>query len=158
MFSTFRSKSKTLFICIVLDKKFGTMLQNIPIRHIFYRVPSKAADIKKQLMGLSKVDVYNYFILGSTQTIEKVLKIGSKAKMDTNKYAWYAMTKDNVPEVKSSDLSVMYMYPMEESGNKGDLNVADIRKDLGVDIGSDVDVAFYFNVGFSAIKAIRYLI
>ena len=68
------------------------------------------------------------------------------------------MTKDNVAEVKSSDLSVMYMYPMEESGNKGDLNVADIRKDLGVDIGSDVDVAFYFNVGLSAIKAIRYLI
>merc|ERR1719422_485086 len=99
----------------VLDKKFGSMLQNIPIRHIFYRVPSKAADIMKQLKGLSKVDVYNYFVLGSIETIEKVLKVGSKAKMGTNKYAWYAMTKDNVAEIKTNDLPVIYMYPMEES-------------------------------------------
>ena len=143
------------YILTVLDKKFGSMLQNIPIRHIFYRVPSKAADIKNQLMNLSKVDVYNYFILGSIETVEKVLKIGAKAKMDTNKYAWYAMTKDNVPEIKTSDLSVMYMYPMQDGGYEGNLEVEDIRRDLGVDVGSDVDVAFYFNVGVSAIKAIR---
>ena len=113
------------------------MLQNIPIRHIFYRVPAKAADIKKQLISLSKVDVYNYFVLGSIETVEKVLKIGSKAKMDTNKYAWYAMTKDNAPEVKTSDLPVMYMYPIQEGGNNGNLDVEDIRRDLGVDVGSD---------------------
>ena len=142
-------------IITVLDKKFGSMLQNIPIRHIFYRVPSKAADIMKQLKGLSKVDVYNYFVLGSIETIEKVLRVGSKAKMGTNKYAWYAMSKDNVAEIKTNDLPVIYMYPIEESGNKGNINVDDIRRDLGVNIGSDVDIAFYFNVALTGIKAIR---
>ena len=139
----------------MLDKKFSSLLQNIPIRHIFSPVPSKPEDIKKQLMGLAKVDVYNFLILGSVKTIEKVLMVGSKAKMNTNKYAWYAMSKDNIPDIKFQDLTVMYMYPMQEKNNAGKLNVANIRKDLGVDSGSDVDVAFYFNVGVSAIKAIR---
>ena len=106
-------------------------------------------------MGLSKVDVFNFFILGSVKTIETVLKVGSKAKMNTNKYAWYAMSKDNIPDIKFQDLTVMYMHPTQEKNNAGRLNVANIRKDLGVDTGSDVDVAFYFNVGVSAIKAIR---
>ena len=65
------------------------------------------------------------------------------------------MTKDNAPEIKTSDLSVMYMYPMQDGGYEGNLEVEDIRRDLGVDVGSDVDVAFYFNVGVSSIKAIR---
>ena len=139
----------------MLDKKFSSLLQNIPIRHIFSPVPSKPEDIKKQLMGLAKVDVYNFLILGSVKTIEKVLMVGSKAKMNTNKFAWYAISKDNIPDIKFQDLTVMYMYPMQEKNNAGKLNVANIRKDLGVDSGSDVDVAFYFNVGVSAIKAIR---
>ena len=139
----------------MLDKKFSGLLQNIPIRHIFYRVPSKPEDIKKQLMGLAKVDVYNFFVLGSVKTIEKVLMVGSKAKMNTNRYAWYAMSKDGIPDIKFQDLTVMYMYPKQKMNNAGKLNVADIRKDLGVDKGSDVDVAFYFNVGVSAITAVR---
>ena len=65
------------------------------------------------------------------------------------------MTKDNVPEIKTSDLSVMYMHPMQDGGYEGNLEVEDIRRDLGVDVGSDVDVAFYFNVGVAAIKAIK---
>ena len=100
-----------------MDTKYGTMLQNIAIRHVFYRLPSKEQDIKNQLMGLSKVHVYNYFILGSVKTIEKVLRIGSMAKMNTKKYAWYAMTKDNKPKISCNScnaggMKVVYMFPM----------------------------------------------
>ena len=111
-------------------------------------------------MGLVGVDVYNYLILGSSTTIERVLAVGLEANMDTNKYAWYAMTKDNLPEVKckncKGDVPVMYMHPtMTREHVGGNLKVADIRRNFGVDIGSDVDVAFYFNVGLSALKAVR---
>ena len=145
---------------LVLDKKYGTFLQNIPIRHIFFRVPSNEDGVKKQLMELSKMDMYNYFILGSIETIEKVLSVGTRTKMNTNKYAWYAMTKDNIPEIKCNncigDMQVMYMYPMKNDENKSNKRrVSNIRRNFGVDAGSDVDVAFYFDVGFSTLKAIR---
>ena len=141
-----------------MDTKYGTMLQNIAVRHVFYRLPSKEEDIKNQLMGLTKVHIYNYFILGSSETIEKVLKIGSMAKMTTNKYAWYAMTKeDNNPKVKCTDcgMKVVYMSPMAAGGGGGEISVEEIRKKFGLEIGSDVDVAFYFDVGLSALKAAR---
>ena len=145
----------------VMDTKYGTMLQNIAIRHVFYRLPSKDEDIKNQLMGLTKVHIYNYFILGSFETIEKVLKIGSMANMNTNKYAWYAMTKDNNPKIKcgncKDNMKVVYMFPMaaENSNTGGKVSIEDIRKKFGLEIGSDVDVAFYFDVGLSALKAAR---
>ena len=112
-------------------------------------------------MGLSKVHVYNYFILGSVKTIEKVLRIGSMAKMNTNKYAWYAMTKDNNPKIscnncKAGGMKVVYMFPVaSEQKNTGKISIEDIRNVFGLETTSDVDVAFYFDVGLSALKAVR---
>ena len=112
-------------------------------------------------MMLAKVDVYNYLILGSSDTIDKVLMAGSKARMNTNKFAWYAMTKENAPEIKcnscTDDMPILYMYPMEKKygDQRSNLKVADIRRDFGIDIGTDVDISFYFTAALSSLKAIR---
>ena len=137
------------------------MLQDIPIRHLFHRVHSKQDDITNQLMMLTKVDVYNYLILGASDTIDKVLMAGSKARMNTNKFAWYAMTKENSPEIKcdscTDDMPILYTYPMVKKygDHRSNLKVADIRRDFGIDIGADVDISFYFTAALSSLKAIR---
>ena len=148
-----------------MDNKYGTMLQNTPIRHVFYKLPSAESDIRNQLMSLSKVNIHNYFILGTFEMIQKVLKVGSSQNMNANKYGWLAMTKDSEAIMKCedcrTDMHVIYMHPTQStmntnnSGREGQMTLDDIREHFGLEVKPEVDIAFYFDVGLLALHAVR---
>jgi glutamate receptor, ionotropic, invertebrate len=56
----------------VVDHKYKALLQNIPTRHVITAI-AKDEDRKEQLVKLRNLDINNYFILGTVESIKKVL-------------------------------------------------------------------------------------
>lgn len=56
----------------VMDHKYKALLQNIPTRHVITAI-AKQADRRTQIEKLRNLDINNFFILGSLQSIRDVL-------------------------------------------------------------------------------------
>lgn len=55
-----------------MDHKYKALLQNIPTRHVITAI-AKPADRPQQISKLRNLDINNFFILGSLQSIKDVL-------------------------------------------------------------------------------------
>lgn len=55
-----------------MDHKYKALLQNIPTRHVITAI-AKPADRQQQISKLRNLDINNFFILGSLQSIREVL-------------------------------------------------------------------------------------
>lgn len=55
-----------------MDHKYKALLQNIPTRHVITAI-AKPADRPQQISKLRGLDINNFFILGSLQSIRDVL-------------------------------------------------------------------------------------
>lgn len=55
-----------------MDHKYKALLQNIPTRHVITAI-AKPADRQQQIIKLRNLDINNFFILGSLQSIRDVL-------------------------------------------------------------------------------------
>lgn len=56
----------------VVDHKYKALLQNIPTRHVITAI-AKDSERAEQLVKLRNLDINNYFILGTVDSIKKVL-------------------------------------------------------------------------------------
>lgn len=56
----------------VMDHKYKALLQNIPTRHVITAI-AKPAERPQQIAKLRSLDINNFFILGSLQSIRDVL-------------------------------------------------------------------------------------
>jgi glutamate receptor, ionotropic, invertebrate len=56
----------------VVDHKYKALLQNIPTRHVITAIAADK-DRAEQLVKLRNLDINNYFILGTLESIKKVL-------------------------------------------------------------------------------------
>jgi glutamate receptor, ionotropic, invertebrate len=56
----------------VVDHKYKALLQNIPTRHVITAIAGDK-DRAEQLVKLRNLDINNYFILGTLDSIKKVL-------------------------------------------------------------------------------------
>jgi glutamate receptor, ionotropic, invertebrate len=56
----------------VVDHKYKALLQNIPTRHVITAIAGEK-DRAEQLVKLRNLDINNYFILGTLESIKKVL-------------------------------------------------------------------------------------
>lgn len=91
------SKSIKLLIFIehatVMDHKYKALLQNIPTRHVITAI-AKPADRPQQIAKLRNLDINNFFILGSLQSIRDVLDSARDEYFQRN-FAWHAITQYN---------------------------------------------------------------
>lgn len=55
-----------------MDHKYKALLQNIPTRHVITAI-AKPAELPQQIAKLRNLDINNFFILGSLQSIRDVL-------------------------------------------------------------------------------------
>ena len=76
-----------------MDYKNKNLLLNIPTRHVIDMTKENDGELRQQLKMLAKIDLNNFFILGSTETISKVFSVGNSLKLIGSKYAWYGLTK-----------------------------------------------------------------
>lgn len=137
----------------VMDHKYKSLLQNLPVRHVIHMIKGTDSEVKKQLMKLDDVDLNNFFVLGSQKSISRVLDVANGLKLYGSKYAWFTLTKDaeSTLECRSCNHPTMFMYPMAK-GN--DESVKTIRRNYGLETKPDVDVAFYFDTTLMALKAV----
>lgn len=55
-----------------MDHKYKALLQNIPTRHVITSI-AQEAERSQQIEKLRNLDINNFFILGSLQSIQGVL-------------------------------------------------------------------------------------
>jgi ionotropic glutamate receptor len=77
----------------VMDYKYKSLLLNVPTRHIIHMIKDNDAELRQQLLKISEVDLNNFFILGSKDTVMRVMSAGNNLKLFGSKYAWFGLTK-----------------------------------------------------------------
>ena len=79
----------------VMDYKYRTLLQNVPVRHLINRMKTEKTDVEKQLKRLSDVDLNNIFLLSSIKNAERYLDIANNMEipLNTKKTKWFVLTK-----------------------------------------------------------------
>lgn len=133
--------------------KYRSLLQNIPVRHLIN--PMKMDDMAraKQLNMLTDIDLNNIFLLGSKDNIEKYLKTANELKMYGQKYSWFAVAKEGLADMRCmcEELNVITLTPASLSTDK----VSSLRRNYGITMGSNADVAFYFDATIQALYGVR---
>lgn len=56
----------------IMDHKYKALLQNIPTRHVITTI-AKDKELKDQIDKLRNLDIVNFFIVGSPNSIKSVL-------------------------------------------------------------------------------------
>lgn len=56
----------------VMDHKYKALLQNIPTRHVITTI-AKNKELKDQIDKLRNLDIVNFFLIGSLNSIKSVL-------------------------------------------------------------------------------------
>ena len=80
-----------------MDYKNKNLLLNIPTRHVIDMIKENDAELRQQLKMLNEIALNNFFVLGSTEVISKVFRVGNSLKFIGSKYAWYGLTKVSKP-------------------------------------------------------------
>ena len=90
-------KNYTQFIS-VMDHKSRDLLLNIPCHHIIHQIKNR--ELKQLLKKLHEINIFNIFVLGTTDTINMIIqeaentdykKRGEKG-MFGRKWAWFLTT------------------------------------------------------------------
>lgn len=59
----------------VIDHKYARLLENIPTRHIMREVSDSFDDFRAKAEIIHSTDVSNFFVLGSSNTLNNALKL-----------------------------------------------------------------------------------
>ena len=80
---------------LVMDYKYRTLLQNVPVRHLINKMKDTKEDVEKQLKRLSDVDLNNIFLFSTIQNAERYLSIANSMEipLNTKKTKWFVLTK-----------------------------------------------------------------
>ncbi|KAF2353180.1 Receptor ligand binding region [Trinorchestia longiramus] len=141
----------------VMDHKYKSLLENLPCRHIITRAEETDDALRNQMKRLKEALLVYYFVVGSQNTIRKVLEAANAEKMFGKKYSWYTITKEEGPIGCGCDNStVVALQPKIESTVAKKL--ADLKEDFALTAEPAVDTAFYFDYALRGIRAAATLV
>ncbi|KAA0197271.1 Ionotropic receptor 25a [Hyalella azteca] len=141
----------------VMDHKYKSLLENLPCRHIITRAADTDAALRAQLTRLKEALLVYYFVVGSQDTIRKVLEAANAMQLFGKKYSWYAVTKEEGSIGCGCDNStVVVMQPIMDAAIMA--RVEKLKKDYGLTAKPAVDAAFYFDFAVRGIKAIAQMV
>nr|AFP33229.1 ionotropic receptor [Locusta migratoria] len=101
----------------IMDHKYKSLLQNVPTRHIINEI--KFQNIANQLSTFKQREVFNYFILGRMDTVNKVLEAAADMEFYGRQFGWYAITQDEGnPSCQKcgKGASVLHVKPNDAEG------------------------------------------
>ena len=75
-----------------MDYQLKHLLINVPTRHIIQKMKKSENDLKYQLNKFAMRELNNFFIIGTTDQISKVMSFGKSMNLVGTKYAWYGLT------------------------------------------------------------------
>ncbi|XP_050723400.1 ionotropic receptor 25a-like [Eriocheir sinensis] len=138
----------------VMDHKYKSLLMNLPCRHILTEVEATEMALRKQTKRLMDADIVNYFVVGSKETISRVLDAATANGMFGRKYSWYAVSKgkDDI-QCGCENSTVVYLRPEQPTKNR----IGMLQRDYGLGAKPAIDAAFYFDFTLRGIKAAALL-
>jgi len=137
----------------VMNHQYKSLLLNMPVRHLINKLKTSASEIKKQLMRIDEMDINNFFILGSPETLEKVFEIVNELKFYGEKYSWFAGTKEADAEFPASccdDIDVIFFKPKLSTGQ-----MRSYKEMYDLDATPEIDAGFYFDLSVMALTAVQ---
>ncbi|XP_068084209.1 ionotropic receptor 25a [Anabrus simplex] len=135
----------------VMDHKYKSLLQNVPTRHVINQIAPTEDKLREQLLRYEKLEVFSYFIVGTINTITRVLNMGSELGYLGEKYAWYTITLESEPVNPSSEALFLHAKPANPKS-------PEIRAKLekyGVTAKPTIVAAFYFDLMVRGIVAVK---
>ncbi|KAK4882739.1 hypothetical protein RN001_006058 [Aquatica leii] len=139
----------------VMDHKYKSLLQNIATRHVV--APIHATNIKEQLEKLRRLDILNYFILGTLENIKRVLDAADGLDYFTRKFAWHVITQDK-GELKCNCRNATIIYVKPAIDNQYQDRLGFLRTAYQLNAEPEISAAFYFDLAFRAFIATKDMI
>ncbi|KAJ8960481.1 hypothetical protein NQ318_013765 [Aromia moschata] len=146
----------------VMDHKYKSLLQNVATRHVItpIKTASETMDgdpIGDQLQQLRKLDIVNYFVLGSVSNIGRVLKAADQIGFFNRKFAWHAITQDD-GEIKCEcrNASVIFVKPYPNTAYQDRLG--SMQRTYQLNALPVIAAAFYFDLTLHSFLTVKDMI
>ena len=139
-----------------MKHKYKTLLQNVPARHILVPI-DKPTETKNKLAQLQKLNLVNFFILGSLSTIRNVLDAANSLLLFSQKYSWHAITLErNDLKCSCKNASVLFIKPIIATQSQDRLGV--IKTSYQLSTKPEILAAFYFDTILFTFMTLRYAV
>lgn len=138
---------------VIIDHKYARLLENIPTRHIMREVSDSFDDFRAKAEIIHSTDVSNFFVLGSSNTLNNALKLANANKWNNWQYAWFLISKeDYVPKCdECGNVTALVAKPLVAYQ---ELNQRIYTDTNTYPFSSRIDMAFYNDVTTMIIKAV----
>lgn len=139
-----------------MDHKFKSLLQNVPTRHVIssIKTPDKIAE---QLTHFRKLDIVNFFILGSLTNIKHVLDAADTISFFNRKFAWHAITQDKGDlKCNCKNATIIFARPIVDTQYQDRHGL--IKTSYQLNEQPEIAAAFYFDLALHTFLAARDLI
>ncbi|XP_064468502.1 ionotropic receptor 25a-like [Ornithodoros turicata] len=137
---------------VIIDHKYARLLENIPTRHIMRKVEDTYEDLENKARMMHSTDVSNFFVLGTSRTLNNALKLAQRRKWNNMQFAWFLVSKENYsPKCEECiNVTALVMNPMPSNKQLDEAT----RRDFPSPFTAQIDVAFYVDVTRMAVQAI----
>lgn len=136
-----------------MDHKFKSLLQNVATRHVI--APIKEGDeVAEQLTQLRKLDIVNFFILGSLTNIKRVLDSADSISFFNRKFAWHAITQDKGDlKCNCKNATVVFAKPVIDTTFQDRHGL--IKTSYQLNAEPEIAAAFYFDLALHTFLATK---
>ncbi|XP_050303158.1 ionotropic receptor 25a isoform X2 [Anthonomus grandis grandis] len=142
----------------VMDHKYKALLQNVATRHLIDEINSDLSKVPDQLEDLVKLDLKNFFVLGSLETIKNVLEAAEKKNLFNRMYAWHVITMDP-GDLKASvkNCTILFAKPSVNTIYQDRLRNIETTFQLS-SVTPEIEAAFYFDLALKAFLSVKEML
>lgn len=135
-----------------MDHKYKSLLQNVATRHLISAID--VPKIEAQLQRLRSLDLVNFFILGTIESIKLVLDAAQKNSYLNRKFAWHAITQD-LGELKCNvkNGTILFVKPVVNANYQNRLG--QIKTSYQLNAKPEIAAAFYFDFTLHALLTVK---
>lgn len=136
-----------------MDHKFKSLLQNVATRHVI--APIKEGDkVTEQLVQFRKLDIVNFFILGSLGNIKRVLDAADPIGFFNRKFAWHAITQDKADlKCNCKNATIVFAKPIIDAAYQDRHGL--IKTSYQLNAEPEIAAAFYFDLALHTFLATK---
>ncbi|XP_031337563.1 ionotropic receptor 25a-like [Photinus pyralis] len=139
----------------VMDHKYKSLLQNIATRHVMAFVNTTST--AHQLVTLRDLDIMNFFILGSLDTVALVLNTADDLDYFSRKFAWHIFTHESGEiKCKCRNGTIVHIRPLHVEPYRTRFNTLETTHNLNGK--PQILAAFYFDLGLRSFMAVKDLL
>lgn len=136
-----------------MDHKFKSLLQNVATRHIIAPI-TDGDNVADQLTQFRKLDIVNFFVLGSLSNIKRVLDAADGISFFNRKFAWHAITQDKGDlKCNCKNATIIYAKPVIDTLYQDRHGL--IKTSYQLNAEPEIAAAFYFDLALHTFLAAK---